>query len=230
MEDKEYDYMNKVTPNQEARSYFMGHGLTYDDVTKPRFNKLVEILQKYLDKRNEEQSKIKNKNKKDYTYQMDKCIYNKPTVKRPYMTAYIHVKVDNYSVREGISFNSDEFIGFAGWASTYNTVLFTDAFKEWVDWVVWDKQMSRPAFPHVLEDRLFADRFSRYISHGGNHPGYGELTSSDLNKIVVILDSLHNKDKLTQEDIVNVQDMSEILLQHISYLQDKIIRLANGEQ
>lgn len=220
MEDKEYDYMNKVTPNQEARDYFTNKGLTYADVTKVRFNKLVEILQTYLDKRNQEQNNIVDTYKKDYTYKMDKCIYNKPTKKRPYMTAYIHVKVDNYSVREGISFNSDGWIGFAGWASTYNTILFTEAFKKWVNWVVKEK---------CIDNRLFSDKFATYINFGGSHPGYGKLTSGDLDKIQTILDSLY-KDKLTQEDIVNVQDMSEILLQHICYLQDEIIRLANGEQ
>lgn len=220
MEDKEYDYMNKVTPNQEARGYFMSHGLTYDDVTKPRFNKLVEILQKHLDKRNEEQNNITDMYKKDYTYKMDRNIYNKPTKKRPYMTAYIHVKVDNYSVREGISFNSDGWIGFAGWASTYNTIIFTEAFKEWVNWVVKDK---------CIDNRLFSDKFITYAEVGGNQPGYGELTCSDLDKIETIMDSL-NKDNLSQEDIVNVQDMFQIFLNHICYLQDKIKRLENGAE
>lgn len=215
MEDKEYEYMNKVTPNQEARDYFKNNRLTYVDVTKERFNKLVEILQIYLDKRNQEQNNITDVHKKDYTYKMDKCIYNKATAKRPCMSAYIHVKVDNYSVREGISFNSDGWIGFAGWASTYNTVLFTNAFKDWVDWVVKDK---------CMQGKLFVDIFNKYIITDGDASGYGELTPPDLDKISTVLNSLYNN-TLSQEDIVNIQDMSEILLQHICYLQDKIRRL-----
>ena len=51
------------------------------------------------------------------------------------MSAYIKVICDNYSQREAISFNPDGFIGFAGWASSYNTRLFIDAFIEWVDYM-----------------------------------------------------------------------------------------------
>lgn len=218
MEDKEYEYMKKITPNQEARDYFKNKDLTYADVTKERFNKLVEIVQKHLDKRNEEQNNISNQYKKDYTYKMDKCIYNKPTKKRPYMTAYIHVKVDNYSVREGISFNSDGWIGFAGWASTYNTIIFTEAFKEWVNWVVKDK---------CIDNRLFSDKFITESQAGGYPPGYEELTCSDLDKIKTILYSLYTNN-VTQEDIVNVQDMCQILLNNICYLQDKLRRLEDG--
>lgn len=37
--------------------------------------------------------------------------------------------------RECITFNSDGFIGFAGWASDNNVQPILKAFTEWVDWV-----------------------------------------------------------------------------------------------
>lgn len=122
-----------LTPNEEARAYF--YPLTYDDVSKADWRYLIAILQKHIDRRNEEQLKIKEeKGFSDYTYEIDKCVWNKES-KHKKFSAYINVKLDGYSIREGISFNPDGFIGFAGWASSYNTILFTDAFKEWVDFM-----------------------------------------------------------------------------------------------
>lgn len=38
--------------------------------------------------------------------------------------------------REAISFNSDGFIGFAGWADSRNVQPFLKVFKEWVSYLV----------------------------------------------------------------------------------------------
>ena len=85
-------------------------------------------------------------------------------------------------------------------------ILFTEAFKEWVRWVVKDK---------CIGNRLFSNKFITYAEvGGGTRPGYEELTCSDLDEIETIMDSL-NKDNLSQEDIVNVQDMCKILLNNI---------------
>jgi hypothetical protein len=50
---------------------------------------------------------------------------------------YAAIKVNGsyFSGREGITFNQDEFIGFAGWASGYNVKPFVDAFEKWIDWL-----------------------------------------------------------------------------------------------
>ena len=126
-------YQEPDTPNKRAREYFKP--LTYADISKSDWRFLIAILEKHIEKRNAEQEEVKKENGgfSDYTYEIDKCIWNKETKHRKF-SAYIKVKLDNYSVREGISFNPDGFIGFAGWGSSYNTKLFTDAFCEWVDW------------------------------------------------------------------------------------------------
>jgi len=121
------------TPNNRARKHFWAE-FTYDDITLPRFGKLFSILEKHIEKRNEIESKKVNR---DYVYTLrtKDCIFKPKTARHPYFEAYIKVLCDNYSLREAISFNSNEWIGFAGWASSYNTVLFTDAFEEWLDWL-----------------------------------------------------------------------------------------------
>ncbi|MGG3890247.1 hypothetical protein [Metabacillus fastidiosus] len=49
--------------------------------------------------------------------------------------AAINVNGSYFSNREGITFNQDGFIGFAGWASGYNLKPFVDAFEKWMDWL-----------------------------------------------------------------------------------------------
>ncbi|WP_342512819.1 hypothetical protein MKY34_19770 [Sporosarcina sp. FSL K6-1522] len=50
---------------------------------------------------------------------------------------YAAIEVDGYyfSRREAITFNSDGFIGFAGWACDYNKTPFVSAFGKWIDWL-----------------------------------------------------------------------------------------------
>lgn len=123
----------RTISNDEAREYFKP--LTYDDVTKADWRWLIEILKKHIDERNRyELSQEVETGTRDYIFEIGNCIWNKPT-KTKSMSAYIKVICDNYSQREAISFNPDGFIGFAGWASSYNTRLFIDAFIEWVDYM-----------------------------------------------------------------------------------------------
>lgn len=51
---------------------------------------------------------------------------------------YVVIQVDGYyfSRREAITFNTDGFIGFAGWACDYNTTPFVSAFDKWINWLV----------------------------------------------------------------------------------------------
>lgn len=50
---------------------------------------------------------------------------------------FANIKVDaNYfREREAITFNSDGFIGFAGWACNYNVTPYANAFDKWMDWL-----------------------------------------------------------------------------------------------
>ena len=50
---------------------------------------------------------------------------------------YAEIKVNGYyfSKREAITFNTDGFIGFAGWACDNNLTPFVNAFDKWMDWL-----------------------------------------------------------------------------------------------
>lgn len=50
--------------------------------------------------------------------------------------AYLYVNSNYFTQREAISFNSDGFIGFAGWAADESVKPFISAFNRWVDWFV----------------------------------------------------------------------------------------------
>lgn len=54
--------------------------------------------------------------------------------------AAITVSGSYFDKREGITFNQDGFIGFAGWASSNNVKPFVDAFEKWLDWLREDVQ------------------------------------------------------------------------------------------
>jgi hypothetical protein len=49
--------------------------------------------------------------------------------------AKLEVNGSYFSGREGITFNENGFIGFAGWASSYNLKPFAVAFEKWIDWL-----------------------------------------------------------------------------------------------
>jgi hypothetical protein len=122
----------------KAREYFKP--LTYEVLTNKSFNNLVAILEEHLGKWNRKVLEDRNKSVHDNRYYMT-IHYHKPFSKYPgtrfidkkYKEAFIIVKCDNYSYREGISFNKDGWIGFAGWSDNDNVKPFINAFKEWVD-------------------------------------------------------------------------------------------------
>ncbi len=45
---------------------------------------------------------------------------------------FIEIKTDQWKRREAVSFNSDGFVGIAGWASDKNAKPIVDALIEWV--------------------------------------------------------------------------------------------------
>ena len=132
----------------EARDYFKP--LTYNDLTKKNFNKLVAILEEHLGKWNRQVLDERNNNINSSKYYMNIHKHKKygkypgtrynPERKDGLLTAFIYVKCDDYSVREAISFNSDGWIGFAGWADNTNVQPFINAFMEWVNLLKFNTQ------------------------------------------------------------------------------------------
>lgn len=110
----------------EARQYFNETlGLTYQNLRKDDLLRLKTYLTKAF---------------QDYATEVNvgplqlsqKCLQrysSDGTLK----AAYFFVDSDYFEEREAISFNTDGFIGFCGWASDRNAKPFVEAFKVWCD-------------------------------------------------------------------------------------------------
>ena len=125
--DREGDYMT----NNDARNYFIESGLKYSDVTKFDLESLISHL-----KRTYEDYLIDG-GKHSQEMGMKVCDLRKMDSKfdknGKLLHAFIHLDGSYFHRRECISFNSDGFIGFAGWASTANAEPAIKAFKRWCD-------------------------------------------------------------------------------------------------
>lgn len=112
--------------NNEAREYFKNKQLSYNIITKDGVIALKELIKKELRisiKHNECDDKLKMSQKirfyTDDNSNMTDC--------------YLYLNSDYFTRRECVSFNSDGFIGFAGWACTDNTQPILRAFIKWCD-------------------------------------------------------------------------------------------------
>ena len=217
----------QLTPNEEARLYFKP--LRYEDISESDFYRLVAVLQKHIDKRNEFELKRASESKnggRDYIYSIKKVKYNKATPKRPYMSMFITVLCDNYSEREAISFNPDGFIGFAGWASTYNTKLFTNAFKEWVDIMKREKVTTLIPVSSLNPEQYKTFINSYYVKEFPENPHIGDLIN--LNNMEYIYTGKWEKVRTVDtvlEKIRNIKDFLKTDLTNVS--KDDIIKSIN---
>jgi hypothetical protein len=118
--------------NEEARQYFKDCNLSYGDIGQNELEQLLlyidESYKKYLEdggsNAKEMNMSLSPMRKKDKCFKNGKLQY-----------AFIQVNGSYFSRRECISFNSDGFIGFAGWASTGNVIPIISAFEKWCDWM-----------------------------------------------------------------------------------------------
>lgn len=114
----------------KAREYFKNAGLSYSDITEGEILSLVLLTSKELKSFNKEANKT---DKERYNLTLSKKIdvlkYRNSTIK----SCFLYCNGGYFVKREAISFNEDGFIGFAGWASSYNEKPFLDAFYKWVD-------------------------------------------------------------------------------------------------
>lgn len=122
---------SKVIPQhiriQKLREKFKSLGLSYEKLNEEH----IQMLRIFLTKEfgifgSDMELKLSTPRKKDIK-----------VLKRTGLQ-YAVIQVDGYyfSRREAITFNSDGFIGFAGWACDYNKTPFASAFDKWLDWLV----------------------------------------------------------------------------------------------
>ena len=127
-------YAKESITRDEARKLFADYLFDYSDITENDIYALEALIGIKLAEFNEEEGSMQmhlSHRKKDA-----------PKVKvgenigQTIESAFIRVDGDYFEGREAISFNSDGFIGFAGWASDRNVQPFLWAFVLWVvEWL-----------------------------------------------------------------------------------------------
>ena len=118
--------------NEQAREYFKNKGLKYSDINRNLLEQLINFIDIELDKylnngtkySKEMGLKVKQLKKND-----------KKFIKEGLQHAFIKVDGSYFGGRECISFNSDGFIGFCGWADSTNTEPIIKAFVKWCDYI-----------------------------------------------------------------------------------------------
>lgn len=127
-----------VTTRDSARFYFENAGLDYADVTAEDINMLVELLREEL----ETYRTTGGEHAENMAMTVCKpLVKDVKVLKSGLKYAYIKVDGSYFEKREGISFNRDGFIGFAGSFSDVNTTPYLTAFKRWVDAVYVAKEL-----------------------------------------------------------------------------------------
>lgn len=119
-----------VCTTDEARDYFEQKGLSYNDVTEGDIWVLVMLLQKELKK------SVKDCETSVSTMTLSKKINIKKRPNGSITSCFLFVNSHYFEQRECISFNSDGFIGFAGWADQGNVNPILRAFLKWCDYLV----------------------------------------------------------------------------------------------
>lgn len=116
-----------VCTKEEAREYFKNAGLTYKDITEGDILSLVMLLNREIKKSNKMGETSVN------TMTLSKRIDLKKKSNGTIISCFLYVNSHYFERRECISFNTDGFIGFCGWADVGNSNPILRAFREWVD-------------------------------------------------------------------------------------------------
>lgn len=117
-----------VCTNDEARDYFKKKGLTYEKITEGEILMLVMLLNRELKKSNRSQET-------SVDMRLSEKIDMKKRSNGSIISCYLYMNAHYFTRRECISFNTDGFIGFAGWADQGNLNPIKRAFLAWCDMV-----------------------------------------------------------------------------------------------
>lgn len=104
----------------EARAAFKAAGLTYAVLTKDTMQRLRTLIN----------DRMKESGLIQGTFRCKPRGIVKQTQWGRF--AELRCKADYFDDREAVTFNTDGFIGFAGWADSTNVVPIIEGFKEWV--------------------------------------------------------------------------------------------------
>lgn len=122
--------MTEITTSEEARELWRGSGLDYSVLTDRNLRMLAMMIEHNFVKATVDGT-FDNRSYLTIARQKGNRLYNMDSKEG----AYAEILVDGpyFRDREGITFNRDGFIGFAGWASSNNVKPILSAFQEWVE-------------------------------------------------------------------------------------------------
>jgi hypothetical protein len=115
--------------NDEAREYFKKCNLDYSILIKPNRELLRKILKEELENHIIDHGYVKHYIRIRKKVKSDLRINDIPEVE----LYNISCRGSWFDKRQGITFERNGFIGFAGWASSKNTQPFLKAFIKWCD-------------------------------------------------------------------------------------------------
>lgn len=118
--------------SEQLRLKFSELGFTYQMITSKEIGKLIQLLNIEIDifnknPDNELKLNISKFGNNDFNYDYN----NDGAIK----SVFIKVDAFYFEDREAISFNSNGFIGFCGWASSKNAVPIFIAFDKWLEYL-----------------------------------------------------------------------------------------------
>jgi len=112
---------------QKLREKFKEHGFCYETLDEEHIQMLRIFISKEIKTFDSDlRLNLSSQRKKDI----------KVLKRSGLQYAFIQVDGHYFSRREAITFNSDGFIGFAGWACDYNITPFVSAFDKWINWLI----------------------------------------------------------------------------------------------
>lgn len=113
----------------EARALFADSGLIYADIDRPALDALVAFLDIEL---------ARCRLGPETPCQSSMRIRHRRMVRKGaggIEAAELFVRAHYFDEREAVTFESNGFIGIAGWADSRNVRPFLVAFGEWVEWM-----------------------------------------------------------------------------------------------
>lgn len=118
-----------MTPpdRNQARAFFYASGLTYDVLTRSNLQRLRAHINRHMKLSGFMRGTYRCKQRATIKKNRAGLIY-----------AQVRCKAYYFDDREAVSFNTDGFIGFAGWADDNNIKPVLAGFVDWIDSVVRD--------------------------------------------------------------------------------------------
>lgn len=116
--------------NQEARDLFADSGLTYADIDGSALKALQAFADIELARCRLNPSAPLHVSMR-MTHKVDVTVCDEGGIE----SAFLYVNGSYFKKREAFGFNSDGFIGIAGWADSKNVRPFLVAFGQWVEWM-----------------------------------------------------------------------------------------------